>query len=272
MDKKTKRIIALVIAVLIGFISFLGLSKPATNPETYKNTIQTIDETQDTVTGLTAAGIGVSTVLAAIPGEATTPMANKVMDVTGYLFAVLCVVTLEKYMLTLTGALVFKIMVPLACALACAYIFTHMDVFRALAARFLIFGILLYALVPTSVYVSSLIADTYEDSKEYSVERMEEEFSKIEKNTEDKDQSFWKKFKDTVSTTGNHIISKAENSINNFIEYVAVLMVINIGIPILTVFLFLWLAKLFFGLSGPVQISGLNTPSRIATLARKNRD
>ena len=73
MDKKTKRIIALVIAVLIGFISFLGLSKPATNPETYKNTIQTIDETQDTVTGLTAAGIGVSTVLAAIPGEATTP-------------------------------------------------------------------------------------------------------------------------------------------------------------------------------------------------------
>lgn len=269
-NSKTKTAVLLAITLIIAVVSFAVVAKPASGPKTYKSTMMALDESQDTVTGLTMTGIGASTALAAIPGEAATPMADKIMDMTGYLFAILCVVTLEKYMLTLTGMLFFKLILPAVCILFCIYLIRRKDLAKVLAARFLLFGFLIYALVPASVFVSSKISDTYEQSKEYSVERMEEEFSKIENSAEKgKDQGLWDKISDKISVSGSKLLAKIENTVNTFIEYIAVLMVINIAIPIITLLLFVWLSKQFFGLSGPINLPRFHASRGIRSVQKK---
>lgn len=56
-------------------------------------------------------------VLAVIPGDATTPIADQIMELSGYLLIVVCVLVLEKALLTVCGFLAFKIFVPAVCVL-----------------------------------------------------------------------------------------------------------------------------------------------------------
>ena len=75
----------------------------ASNPENHKKTIEALDEKKADILKLTATSAAASTAIAAIPGDATTPIANKLTDLTSYFLIILVVIFLEKYLVTLTG-------------------------------------------------------------------------------------------------------------------------------------------------------------------------
>ena len=54
------------------------------------------DYLKETVTNATATAAATSTALAAIPGDATTPIANQIMELCSYLLIVVCALVLEK--------------------------------------------------------------------------------------------------------------------------------------------------------------------------------
>ena len=66
---------------------------------------------------LTGTATALATGAAAIPGDATTPIANKLADVAGYMVIVYAVIIIEKYLLTITGYIAFKILFPIGCIL-----------------------------------------------------------------------------------------------------------------------------------------------------------
>ncbi len=76
-----------------------------------------MNELQKKALELTGTATALATGAAAIPGDATTPIANKLADVAGYMVIVYAVIIIEKYLLTITGYIAFKILFPIGCIL-----------------------------------------------------------------------------------------------------------------------------------------------------------
>lgn len=109
-----KKLINSVILLIIAGILFFVVSKWASSVDSYTKILDTLNEMQKKALALTGASTALATGAAAIPGDATTPLANKLMDMAGYMVIVYAVIIIEKYLLTLTGYLAFKILIPVA--------------------------------------------------------------------------------------------------------------------------------------------------------------
>lgn len=133
----------------------LGLAKSYSSPESKinKETIKYLDEKKTTALELSASATAVSTLITLAPGDDGTPVANKLMDLAGYFLIVVSAIYLEKYLLTILGALTFKWLIPLS-MLALAVYFEAKGVFWKIGVKIFIFGLAIYAVIPVSVHVS----------------------------------------------------------------------------------------------------------------------
>ena len=119
--------------------------------------------------------------IAAIPGDATTPIANKLTDLTSYFLIILVVIFLEKYLVTLTGYATFSILIPAACVLFAAGIGFNRTVLKIVAAKIAAFGLVIFMIIPFSMNVSAMIEKTYESTVEETVKEAQDITNEIEK-------------------------------------------------------------------------------------------
>ena len=269
-----KKYIYIVIWLLIGILSFTVLEKYASAPESHQTTIASLDEKKATVLELTAATTATSALITLIPGDVGTPIAEKVADLSGYLLIVLCAIFLEKYLVTITGYAAFKIFIPVACVLFAVNMAAQNRSIDKLARRLLIFGICIFLVVPTSVKVSNLIETTYQSQIDATLEDAKSTREMLE-NSSDSGQEqneqtqesemeqtsgvtgLWDKAKDALSSAkdsvttavGNvtisseELVQKVQDSLNHFVEAVAVMLITSCVIPILVLLVFFWLIK-----------------------------
>lgn len=116
-----KKIIIIIVLFSIAVFSNVHIAKQASNPEKYAKTINSIDEKKATVAKITFAADAASIAIAAIPSDTTTPLAEKILDVTSYLVIALCALVLEKTLLTALGWFVFAILIPVVCGILILY-------------------------------------------------------------------------------------------------------------------------------------------------------
>ena len=155
---------------------------------------------------------GTATALAT-GGDATTPIANKLADVAGYMVIVYAVIIIEKYLLTITGYIAFKILFPIGCILMATGNFMKAgwkEFIYRIGIKSIILGILLWGLVPTSVWMTNKVNETY--AKSYDMDFTLEDTEKLL----DKDN-------DSASATNSNKTNDIENnntpsSITDFIN------------------------------------------------------
>ena len=261
IDKK--RIIAVIILVVITLISIFGVSKIASSNEFHTKSIQKLDEKKVVVLELTAATAATSTAIALVPGDATTPLANQILQLSSYLLIVVGAILLEKVLLTLTGYIAFTFLIPIACLLYGIYLFAKKDILRSLAIKLAVFGIVIFMVVPISIQISNLIEDTYQESINQTIEEaknIENESEKENTNNESEEATGWNAFtskaKEIVSDVGDNVsewIHKGEKALSDFIDAIAILLITSCVIPILVLILFVWIVKIIFGISIPVK-------------------
>ena len=256
-----KRIILVVVLLAIALISILGISKVASSPKFHAKTIKSLDEKKITVMELTAATAGTGTALAAIPTDATTPLANQILELSSYLLIVMGAIFLEKILLTLTGYITFNFLIPIACLLFGIYLFIKKDILRNLAIKLCVFGIVIFMLVPVSVKVSNLIECTYETSINQTIEEAQNtEIVAEETTSEDTEESGFlsgltSKVQDAISSISDNVselIEKGKNALSNFIDAIAVLLITSCVIPIAVLIFFIWIIKIIFDINIPV--------------------
>ena len=182
--KNVKKLAWVAVALVIMVLSMTVVSKAASNPENHKKTIEALDEKKADILKLTATSAAASTAIAAIPGDATTPIANKLTDLTSYFLIILVVIFLEKYLVTLTGYATFSILIPAACVLFAAGIGFNRTVLKILAAKIAAFGLVIFMIIPFSMNVSAMIEKTYESTMEETVKEAQDITNEIEKNTD----------------------------------------------------------------------------------------
>ena len=177
-----KKLVITLMVLMVTLISIFGISKKASDPKMYKKTIAALDEKKNTILKMTASSAAAATAMATIPGDATTPVANKLADLTSYFLAMLSVVFLEKYLVTLSGYVAFKFLIPFACVIAIIAVWWEKHFLRILAAKIALFGIVIFTIIPISMKVSNIIEETYEISAEITMKEAEELVENINDN------------------------------------------------------------------------------------------
>ena len=228
---------------MIMVLSMTVVSKAASNPENHKKTIEALDEKKADILKLTATSAAASTAIAAIPGDATTPIANKLTDLTSYFLIILVVIFLEKYLVTLTGYATFSILIPAACVLFAAGIGFNRTVLKILAAKIAAFGLVIFMIIPFSMNVSAMIEKTYESTMEETVKEAQDITNEIEKNTDSEGNIIEK----ALSKIKDGISGLLEELLNQFIELIAVMLVTSCLIPIFIFLFMIWFIRMLFG-------------------------
>lgn len=248
MDRKNIALIAAAFIVIL--LSIFVISKAAADPANHTQTLEALDEKKTDVLTMTATSAGAATAIAAIPGDATTPVANKLADLTSYFLIILMVIFLEKYLVTLTGYAAFNILIPIACALFIAGIVAARRTLKVWAAKVAVFGVVIFLIIPASMKVSSIIEETHEISMENAIQEAEEITEEINEST-DSDGNIIEQALDKLAGGVSGLLDKGEQILNQFIESIAVMFVTSCLIPIAVLMFVLWLVKMMF----EVQIS-----------------
>ncbi len=248
----TKLPVQIVALVLVAVLSFFALARVVSSENLCKPIFSALDEKQTTVMEMTAVSTATATALAVIPGDATTPLANKMADVSGYMMIILCMILMEKYLVVITGWVSFKLLIPLACVLMIGYCLSHRDALRKLALKFAAFGLIIVLVIPASVGISNLIESTHQLSTEISLEEIQEDQAEIEDQSSD--EGFLEKITSSVTEGVTSVVEKGEHMLNRFIEAVAVMVITDLVLPILVLMFFLWLLKSFWGIAPKTSV------------------
>ncbi len=166
---QTRRGYAILSAVTLALtlVSAIVLCNHFTNPDSWTGQIASLDEKASAVTGMSAMSLGLSGGLSLLPGDAASSIADKFADLSVDFGIVLGVTYLEKYMLTIGSLLSFRFLIPAGLVLLwISELQTgaqrFVGAFRSIGVKCLVFGVLLFALVPASLGLSSLIERTYQ--------------------------------------------------------------------------------------------------------------
>ncbi len=256
-NKPTNQIIILIALILIGTFSFLYLSKALSAPEANAATIASLDEKRNTVMKLAAAAVASSTAIAAIPGDATTPIANEIAGLTSYFIVILAAISLEKMLITVVGTLAFTYIIPAACLLAAIYVFYRKEVILVLAFKLAVFGVLLYAAIPASIHISDMLYASHqtsinetlvtaEQNKGY-IEEKKNELSADDQNWMGKVGDYLSDFTSKIGANLSAMVKKGEDTLASFMDAVAVLIITSCVIPLVVLLIFAWIIRILFG-------------------------
>lgn len=239
MTDRAKRTVKAVILIIVALVSIFVLSRFATSTEFHAKSIAALDEKRTTVMELTAASTAASAAITLIPGDAVTPIAEKLADLSSNFLLVICAIWLEKYLLTITGYATFVVLIPLACVLGAINAFLQNDKWRELIRKLVVLGLAIVLVVPVSVKVSDMIEATYQSSIETTIDSAREAADGAE-DEEGGLSGLLSKIKDGVSGA----VTGLENVLNRFIEALAVMIITSCVISIFVLLFFIWIIKM----------------------------
>lgn len=252
MEFDFKKAIACLLLVLFAVISFFPLANRASNPATHEKVIASIDKNASTVLKLAASTTAASAGISMIPDDTATPIAEKLADFTEYFMIVLSVLYVEKYALTIFGALTFKILIPVACLAFVIGILTGAKAVHSIGMKFVLFAIAVSLAVPTSIWVSDTINETYHANIETTIASAEEFSQDTFRFSEaGGDKGLVASILQDLSETVSSLVNKASTIVNHFVELLAVMIVTSCVVPLLVILFFIWCIKVLTG----VQIS-----------------
>lgn len=279
-----KRILLALTLLAAAVFSSIYLRQYCSSPKTHAHTIQEMDEKRKDVQELVAAATAASVTVSLLPGDAATPVAEKLADLSQYLLIILCAIYLEKYLVTVLGFVCFGFLIPASLALLAVSVFVDGRRMRSLALRLGAISLALFFVIPASVWITDRIEKTYNVSLKTSIEAEEvEKAQKAEKEAEEarareaekeaekkaeEERSLWDRIKDlpdAITDTASEVVANAaevteekikeiENMLNRFLESIAVMLITSCVIPVLVLLFFFFIIRTLFGSGSPAVV------------------
>lgn len=251
-----RKLAAAGVLLAVALVSALWLARVTSDPAFHASSIAALDEKKVTVMELTAATAAGSVAISAVPGDATTPIANQISELSGYLLIVVGAIMLEKLLLSLTCYAAFQLLIPIACVLGIVYLFAHVEWCRVLARKLALFGVVICLIVPASIQVTRIVDETFQiqqtvDDAEQAVEQPAD--------TGGEEGNWFSQIGEAITGTVSDAVDQAEAALSRFIDAVAALLITTCVIPVAVLLFFIWVTKLIFGIE-------LKVPARAARM------
>ena len=243
-----------IVLIIIALLSIFVFAPIASSTEFHAKSIKNLDDKKMTVAGITASMTAVATGLALAPGDATTPLSNQIMKISSYMLIIVATIFLEKILLTLTGYLAFKLMIPISCVLLVTYLFLRKNILLKLSCKIAAVGIILFILVPVSINISDFIENNYKD-KINDAKNAETIITEVTDNDGKNDNNWLSNIKDGITSIGDkasQLMEKGKQVLSNFIDTIALLIITTCVIPIIVLIIMIWIVKIFIGIDIPV--------------------
>lgn len=232
-DKKQCIVLAVIIAVSIGLAVVLS------NPNLYKPIISILDSKRNSAMAISATASGVATAISLIPDDYGLPVATEISKASSYVMIAVCVLIMEKLLLSVFSILAFGIMIPLACVFRIIYLIGKKNLSLVhLSYKFAVFAVAVYLIVPLSVGVTELIEKVQDVSVESAMENIESIDNDLDENS-----GFWAQIKGGASNA----MEKLKVKMSSFIDSVAVMIVTTCLIPFGVMLFVFWMIKTLFG-------------------------
>ncbi len=245
-DENIKKCIAVVLLVVTCLLCFFVIGKYASEPETFDQTYKVLDEKENTVMKMTTAAATAATAITILPGDAGTPIAEKLTDYTGYFVFIIGAIILEKWLMSMFGLLAFKIIIPICLLLMIAGIILSRDQLKSISWRLILFALILFLVVPTSTLITTQIEKSYKASIEKTIDDIEKESKKVEDNSDD---GLIARIKNKIQGAATNFINGIEEKLKAYTEYIAMLIVTSCVIPLGVLAFYIWLIKLITGVT-----------------------
>lgn len=257
-EKLSKQmIISIIILLLIALLSNLVVSKIVTNPSFSEKTIDSLDEKKATVMKLAAGAAASSTAISFLPGDTASPIANELAELSKYFLIILSAIVLEKVLIAVVGYVSFSYIIPISCILGILYLLLEIESLRNLAIKLAIFGMVIFVAIPASIKVSDIIYSSHQASLEQTMEmanenneyidEKKEEFAEEDKNWIGKIGEYLSNLTTEIGFGLSDIVKKAEDTFNNYLDAIAVLIITTCVIPLVVILFFVWIIKILFG-------------------------
>ena len=191
---------------------------------------------------LSAATTAASVVVSAIPGDAATPIASELADLSTMFWVVLAALYLEKYLITIAGYGTFMIVVPAACLLLMLYVWQRDEKHKSLAMKLIALGLVLFLAVPSGIKVANVIDQTYESSISATIDDANNAAKEVEK---EESKGLFAGLTSAISDSVDYV----KNILNNFVEAFAVLLVTSCLIPLAVLAFLIWFIDFLFGIN-----------------------
>lgn len=258
MDRRWKLAFQIVVPLFIAaFCMFVLYGKIVESPYVVKYSAD-LEESRETVVRLTASSAASSAAITVLPGDVATPIASELAELSKGFLIVLGAIYLEKFLITVSGTLAFRWIIPIACLCYIVGVLIKKDILESLAKRLAVFAVSLILVIPVSLEISNMVEDTYKDSIEQVITSAENSSQQIQesvgadRNEEEAGNGLGKVVKslqnagDLIANGTDQLITYFERLLSRFVESIAILIVINCVIPILVILFFVWLLKIMF--------------------------
>ncbi|MRJ46120.1 hypothetical protein [Fundicoccus ignavus] len=284
ITKKPMRIVPIlsfIVAFAMILFSWWFLESPIMVSLTEYVTAE-LDAMREIVIQLTAISTISSTALTLLPGDVATPLAENLADISDYLLIVFAALWLQKYLFSSMGIIVLKYLIPAGMSLIIAAGVLDLfnlspnlsDKIRYFGKRIAFFGTIVFLVVPTTLFITSQIEDTYQTTINQTIEQANQVQTELSDEAVEQDanqeettnDNFLGQVSDFVTdgvdsvvdfTTGaiEHVTSVVSDlpdkfmiTLNNLIDSVAVLIVVNCIAPLLVFSFLIWVVKMIFQL------------------------
>ena len=257
--KKTTamKLIAVTLLIVLLTLSVTVGDKYFSNPEHYSQTLSALDDKEEKVLTLTGSCATAATLLAAVPDDATTPVADEIADLASTFAIELSVIFIEKYSVTLIGHMAFRYLFPLAILLLIAGILSNRFFLKRWAIKLGIFGAIVCFIIPFAMDVSGLIENTADYKIEQTIAEAEEISEEISENT-DSEGNFFTKVLEKIKGGITGLMDRANDLLKRMLETAAVLLATACIIPIAVVVVMVWVIKALFAMpiKAPARLPG----------------
>ena len=267
--------IMITIAILIAGISSLFMIAPRVSSiEHHQKRIEVLDQKATNVLALTTAVTATSVAITMIPDDVATPIANELADLSVYFVIINCAILLEKYLLTILGTISFSYIIPFACLMILYARFRRNHSIENLGYKLIILAVAIYLIVPVSIWVSNQIDSTFYASIQETIETAKGTASAIQSSALVETDSnllsqIWNGFQTGITNTIQGIsdaVTKVKQSLGNFIEAIAVMIVTSCMIPLIVLVCFMKIINMIFHTN--FSLPSMNT----VRMTRKNME
>lgn len=229
---------AIIVTILLVFaiLSLAVFSKPLSSPESYRETIDVLDNQKTKAAALTVTVTAASAAISALPDDTCSSIGDELDDLAAPLFLITCMLVLEKFMLTTFGWLAFTFLIPVACLIGAVYTLWPQEQLFVWVKRLLVLALALLLLIPVSTAVVSMVENTYSDSVMRTFDNAQQLWEQTMQGS-DSGNAF-RDFFANIANGAAALIETAKNMLSVLIDAVAVLLITSCAIPILTFFVF----------------------------------
>ncbi|MBQ8040649.1 MAG: hypothetical protein IJ274_12440 [Lachnospiraceae bacterium] len=253
----TAKLAKILLFIFILVLSFTVLTQTVPEMEYMEQTVDFIEESQNTLMTFSGTTTATSLAISALPDDFASPLAGTISDLNTYFIFMFAVLFVEKLIVMEGTKISLAYIIPAACILYIIGILSKKSIFKKFSVKLFILGCSLVMVIPISTHFTEVVCADYLVYVEETITETNDGATKINEiiTSNEEDASLFDKLSDAFKTSIQGIsdlLAYFENVLKKCINSVSIMLVTTFILPLLILMLFKWLLKELFSLHIPI--------------------